>query len=631
MHLTGRGLAHDQPRERVLVSGNPSRDGSRELYLRVLDRPYDGLRYDLRPIIAAAHAKGIKILFDYAMVHVHKDSGIFQQRPQWRADAAIGKTVVSSGLIDRVSRKLGRRLYEVPVGFKYFAAGLFDGSLGFGGEESAGASFLRKDGTVWTTDKDGIILALLASEIIAVTGKTPSALYKELTVRFGDPAYARVDAAADREAKARLGKLSGDDITATELAGDPIIAKLSHAPGNGEAIGGVKVETEFAWFAARPSGTEDVYKIYAESFKGPEHLKLVQAGRLGDRRLHLPQVEVGGVIARRHIVAGRDQPQVDEVGGDVGNERVGLVLGIADRQVPLAAEPDEFRVREGVVAHLDAGRARWRPEAQRALHALLQRPARLAGFGEEAREFGPVAAVLLGDALFAPALHLATQFPTTEICAAVSESTRRVCAGEIVQTLRRGSLNITLADYQRIIDLKTAELFRVSCFLGAKLSGAEPTCVEAAARFGRHLGIAYQIYDDLADYFGNEARIGKTLGTDLASGKLTLPLITLSERLPADERQTLTEEITGKRPPQLALRLQQMNDLGVFAAVNAAVHAELATATAALAPWPNYPATPHLLALGEAHQPGVDEHARELRADGLVDQGYRQKLNNTYR
>ena len=215
------------------------------------------------------------------------------------------------------------------------------------------------------------------------------------------------------------------------------------------------------------------------------------------------------------------------------------------------------------------------------------------------REFGPVAAVLLGDALFAHALHLATQFPTTEICAAVSESTRRVCAGEIVQTLRRGSLNITLADYQRIIDLKTAELFRVSCFLGAKLSGAEPACVEAAARFGRHLGIAYQIYDDLADYFGNEARIGKTLGTDLASGKLTLPLITLSERLPADERQTLTEEITGKRPPQLSLRLQQMNDLGVFAAVNAAAHAELATATAALAPWPNYPATPHLLALGE--------------------------------
>lgn len=202
---------------------------------------------------------------------------LFANRPGWRQDARIGKTLVSSSMINFVADGLGRVLWEVPVGFKWFVPGLVDGSVGFGGEESAGASFLRKDGTVWTTDKDGIILALLASEIIAVTGKTPSVLYKELTVRFGDPAYARVDAAADREAKARLSKLSGDDITATELAGDPIIAKLSHAPGNGEAIGGVKVETEFAWFAARPSGTEDVYKIYAESFKGPEHLKLVQA------------------------------------------------------------------------------------------------------------------------------------------------------------------------------------------------------------------------------------------------------------------------------------------------------------------------------------------------------------------
>lgn len=202
---------------------------------------------------------------------------LFANRPGWRQDARIGKTLVSSSMINFVADGLGRVLWEVPVGFKWFVPGLVDGSVGFGGEESAGASFLRKDGTVWTTDKDGIILALLASEIIAVTGKTPSVLYKELTVRFGDPAYARVDAAADREAKARLSKLSGEDITATELAGDPIIAKLSHAPGNGEAIGGVKVETEFAWFAARPSGTEDVYKIYAESFKGPEHLKLVQA------------------------------------------------------------------------------------------------------------------------------------------------------------------------------------------------------------------------------------------------------------------------------------------------------------------------------------------------------------------
>ena len=180
-------------------------------------------------------------------------------------------------MIDRVTAALGRRLWEVPVGFKWFVPGLVDGSVGFGGEESAGASFLRMDGTAWTTDKDGILLALLASEILAVTGKSPSQLYAELVAQFGDPAYERIDAAASKEQKARLGKLSGSDITATELAGEPITAKLSEAPGNGAAIGGVKVVTEFAWFAARPSGTEDVYKIYAESFKGPEHLKLVQA------------------------------------------------------------------------------------------------------------------------------------------------------------------------------------------------------------------------------------------------------------------------------------------------------------------------------------------------------------------
>jgi phosphoglucomutase len=180
-------------------------------------------------------------------------------------------------MIDRVAASLGRRLWEVPVGFKWFVPGLVDGSVGFGGEESAGASFLRSDGTAWTTDKDGILLALLASEILAVTGKTPSQLYAELVAEFGDPAYERVDAVATKEQKARLSKLSGDAIAATELAGDPIIARLSEAPGNGAAIGGVKVVTEFAWFAARPSGTEDVYKIYAESFKGPEHLKLVQA------------------------------------------------------------------------------------------------------------------------------------------------------------------------------------------------------------------------------------------------------------------------------------------------------------------------------------------------------------------
>jgi phosphoglucomutase len=202
---------------------------------------------------------------------------LYTHRPHWRDDAAIGKTLVSSSIIDKVAEKHGRRLWEVPVGFKWFVPGLVDGSVAFGGEESAGASFLRKDGTVWTTDKDGILLALLASEIIAVTGKTPSQLYAELTGEFGDPVYERVDAAASKEQKARLGKLSGDDITATELAGDLITAKLAEAPGNGAAVGGLKVVTDKAWFAARPSGTEDVYKIYAESFEGPEHLARVQA------------------------------------------------------------------------------------------------------------------------------------------------------------------------------------------------------------------------------------------------------------------------------------------------------------------------------------------------------------------
>ncbi|MGX5681133.1 phosphoglucomutase (alpha-D-glucose-1,6-bisphosphate-dependent) [Schumannella luteola] len=202
---------------------------------------------------------------------------LYTHRPEWRPDAAIGKTLVSSSMIDRVAASLGRRLWEVPVGFKWFVPGLVDGSVGFGGEESAGASFLRRDGSAWTTDKDGILLALLASEIRAVTGKSPSQLYAELVAQFGDPAYERIDAAATKEQKARLGKLSGEAITATTLAGETITAKLSHAPGNGAAIGGVKVVTENAWFAARPSGTEDVYKIYAESFRGPEHLREVQA------------------------------------------------------------------------------------------------------------------------------------------------------------------------------------------------------------------------------------------------------------------------------------------------------------------------------------------------------------------
>ena len=202
---------------------------------------------------------------------------LYRNRSGWDQSAAIGKTLVSSSIIDKVAESLGRTLWEVPVGFKWFVPGLIDGSVGFGGEESAGASFLRLDGTVWTTDKDGILLCLLASEILAVTGKTPSVLYRELTEKYGDPVYERVDAAATKAQKAALGKLDGDAITATELAGDPILAKLSSAPGNGAAVGGVKVVTENAWFAARPSGTEDVYKIYAESFKGAEHLQQVQA------------------------------------------------------------------------------------------------------------------------------------------------------------------------------------------------------------------------------------------------------------------------------------------------------------------------------------------------------------------
>ncbi|MDQ0894400.1 phosphoglucomutase (alpha-D-glucose-1,6-bisphosphate-dependent) [Agromyces ramosus] len=202
---------------------------------------------------------------------------LFAHRPKWGADAAVGKTLVSSSMIDRVAASLGRRLWEVPVGFKWFVPGLLDGSVGFGGEESAGASFLRFDGTVWTTDKDGILLCLLASEIRAVTGESPSELYRKLVERFGDPAYERTDAAASPAQKAALGRLDGDAITASELAGEPITAKLSHAPGNDAAVGGVKVQTADAWFAARPSGTEDVYKIYAESFKGPEHLRAVQA------------------------------------------------------------------------------------------------------------------------------------------------------------------------------------------------------------------------------------------------------------------------------------------------------------------------------------------------------------------
>jgi phosphoglucomutase len=201
---------------------------------------------------------------------------LYSHRPGWSATAGIGKTLVSSSMIDRVAEELGRTLVEVPVGFKWFVPGLISGELGFGGEESAGASFLTKAGRTWTTDKDGILLDLLASEILAVTGKTPSQLYAELEVRYGVSSYARVDAPATREQKQKLGRLSPTDVTATDLAGEPITAKLTTAPGNGAPIGGLKVATEHAWFAARPSGTENVYKIYAESLKGPDHLAEVQ-------------------------------------------------------------------------------------------------------------------------------------------------------------------------------------------------------------------------------------------------------------------------------------------------------------------------------------------------------------------
>ena len=201
---------------------------------------------------------------------------LFSHRRGWRADAAVGKTLVSSSMIDRVAAGLGRELQEVPVGFKWFVPGLLDGSYGFGGEESAGASFLRRNGTVWSTDKDGIILCLLACEITAVTGRDPAEHYRQLTSRYGNPVYARVDAPADREQKSRLAALSPEQVTADTLAGEAITAKLTHAPANGAAIGGLKVCSANGWFAARPSGTEDIYKIYAESFNGEDHLRRIQ-------------------------------------------------------------------------------------------------------------------------------------------------------------------------------------------------------------------------------------------------------------------------------------------------------------------------------------------------------------------
>jgi phosphoglucomutase len=201
---------------------------------------------------------------------------LFTHRPEWKSSVGIGKTLVSSSIIDRVAKGLNRPMLEVPVGFKWFVEGLIDGTLGFVGEESAGATFLRRNGQVWTTDKDGLIPGLLAAEMTARTGKDPGQLYAELTQKYGNPVYQRIDAAATKDQKAKLAKLSPQQVTAKQLAGEPITAILTEAPGNHAAIGGLKVTTENGWFAARPSGTEDVYKIYAESFKGESHLKQIQ-------------------------------------------------------------------------------------------------------------------------------------------------------------------------------------------------------------------------------------------------------------------------------------------------------------------------------------------------------------------
>jgi hypothetical protein len=239
---------------------------------------------------------------------------LFRHRTGWSPEAGVGKTLVSSSIIDRVAASLGRELVEVPVGFKWFVPGLMEGSIGFGGEESAGASFLRTDGSVWSTDKDGIILALLASEITARTGKTPSQRYAELTADFGAPVYQRIDAPATREQKAALKQLSPAQVEADTLAGEQITAKLTNAPGNGAAIGGLKVTTKNAWFAARPSGTEDVYKIYAESFLGEEHLAIgLEGAGLGEERhalvlegrvLQVPRIGVG---EQRHALVLQDR------------------------------------------------------------------------------------------------------------------------------------------------------------------------------------------------------------------------------------------------------------------------------------------------------------------------------------
>ncbi|MBL3688018.1 alpha-D-glucose phosphate-specific phosphoglucomutase [Leucobacter zeae] len=266
MHLDWDGKIRMDPSSPNAMS---TVDEYRDLYAIVTGNDADADRHGIVTADAGLMNPNhfLAVAIDYLLAH----------RPDWPAAAGVGKTLVSSGMIDRVVAAHGRDLLEVPVGFKWFVPGLSDGSVVFGGEESAGASFLRFDGTAWSTDKDGILLALLAAEIQAVTGQSPSERYRALVERFGDPAYARVDAAATPEQKSRLAALAPEDVADTELAGDPITAILTSAPGNGAPIGGLKVQTEHAWFAARPSGTEDVMKVYAESFRGAEHLAEVQA------------------------------------------------------------------------------------------------------------------------------------------------------------------------------------------------------------------------------------------------------------------------------------------------------------------------------------------------------------------
>lgn len=298
--LGGSGVAYWQPiAERYGLNieiVNPSVDPT----FRFMPLDWDGkIRMDCSSPFAMANLIALKDRFDVAFGNdadndrhgiVTRSAGLmnpnhylavsisylFSNRPGWNPEAGIGKTLVSSSLIDRVAAKLKRKLVEVPVGFKWFVSGLLDGSLGFGGEESAGASFLRRDGSVWTTDKDGIIMDLLAAEMMTKTGRDPGELYRELTKELGEPVYERIDAAATPAQKTILSKLSADQVQAAELAGDKIVAKLTTAPGNGASIGGLKVVTEQGWFAARPSGTEDVYKLYVESFRGKEHLKRIQ-------------------------------------------------------------------------------------------------------------------------------------------------------------------------------------------------------------------------------------------------------------------------------------------------------------------------------------------------------------------